>query len=148
MVQRASSLFISPSGSLFTGSDGHMARKCGRPSAGGTYEGSRGMPLIIVATPSQMPQRCRIKTHAQTFTFPYFWQKVDVCAWVCPARGLSNEREAGFPPVLPHTHAHCPVKANRPETDRFPACVDSGAPDTIRTYDTRFRRAVLYPLSY
>ena len=23
-----------------------------------------------------------------------------------------------------------------------------GAPDTIRTYDTRFRRAVLYPLSY
>ena len=24
----------------------------------------------------------------------------------------------------------------------------SGAPDTIRTYDTRFRRAVLYPLSY
>ena len=24
----------------------------------------------------------------------------------------------------------------------------NGAPDTIRTYDTRFRRAVLYPLSY
>ncbi len=26
--------------------------------------------------------------------------------------------------------------------------VKNGAPDTIRTYDTRFRRAVLYPLSY
>ena len=28
------------------------------------------------------------------------------------------------------------------------ACEFDGAPDTIRTYDTRFRRAVLYPLSY
>ena len=28
------------------------------------------------------------------------------------------------------------------------ACKFTGAPDTIRTYDTRFRRAVLYPLSY
>ena len=30
----------------------------------------------------------------------------------------------------------------------LPARIGSGAPDTIRTYDTRFRRAVLYPLSY
>ena len=29
----------------------------------------------------------------------------------------------------------------------WPAVLN-GAPDTIRTYDTRFRRAVLYPLSY
>ena len=28
------------------------------------------------------------------------------------------------------------------------ACGNAGAPEPIRTADTRFRRAVLYPLSY
>jgi len=28
------------------------------------------------------------------------------------------------------------------------SCGNSGAPGRIRTYDTGFRRAVLYPLSY
>lgn len=41
------------------------------------------------------------------------------------------------------------IWSNRADSDTAagPSSYD-GAPDTIRTYDTRFRRAVLYPLSY
>lgn len=39
--------------------------------------------------------------------------------------------------------------AMRPEEGRQTlTCVNNSAPDRIRTYDTCFRRAVLYPLSY
>ena len=41
-----------------------------------------------------------------------------------------------------------PNKANRPRKIARDLRFYIGAPDTIRTYDTRFRRAVLYPLSY
>ena len=33
------------------------------------------------------PRPSCLKTHAQTHTFPYFWQKVDVCAWVLSRGG-------------------------------------------------------------
>ncbi len=42
------------------------------------------------------------------------------------------------------------AQSNKKATgQKYPmTCDNDGAPDTIRTYDTRFRRAVLYPLSY
>ena len=41
-----------------------------------------------------------------------------------------------------------PQHKSSPETTRPLGCYFSGAPGAIRTHDTRFRRAVLYPLSY
>lgn len=39
-------------------------------------------------------------------------------------------------------------KASRPEPLKALACDNAGAPGPIRTADTRFRKPVLYPLSY
>ena len=47
----------------------------------------------------------------------------------------------------PQRAKSCPQEAKRPPA-KADGLVFHGAPDTIRTYDTRFRRAVLYPLSY
>ncbi len=52
-------------------------------------------------------------------------------------------RDADYRADLP------PVRnQNRSEDNTSDLLKVHGAPDTIRTYDTRFRRAVLYPLSY
>ncbi len=49
----------------------------------------------------------------------------------------------GASKALPLTIGERPGGCNRPLT-----CINVGAPGQIRTADTRFRRAVLYPLSY
>ena len=48
-----------------------------------------------------------------------------------------------YPYPNPHQYLRKQVRRNKRLT-----CGNAGAPGPIRTADTRFRRAVLYPLSY
>ena len=95
------------------------------------------------------PRNARIKNPRTNDIFFAKKRKSErLCAGLPGKAHIQQARGEPLPLVLPHTHIYCPAKANRPKTYWFPACINSGAPDTIRTYDTRFRRAVLYPLSY
>ena len=51
-------------------------------------------------------------------------------------------------PILPPNERNLVSKKQKGHRQKADGLVFHGAPDTIRTYDTRFRRAVLYPLSY
>ena len=68
---------------------------------------------------------------------------------VCPLSRTSPPESSLTRPQRARSLEHHRTLANKkPSTDARSASEFNGAPDTIRTYDTRFRRAVLYPLSY
>lgn len=71
-----------------------------RKPPSGTARIGKGKGVVSVCAASARPQSYeprrlsgdrKSKTHAQTFTFPYFWRKVAVCAWVLNAEELAGD---------------------------------------------------------
>ena len=65
-----------------------------------------------------------------------------------PPGGFENPPRAGKLVTRVSTVRIRPLDQKSPAPLRYRARSISGAPGRIRTVDTRFRRAVLYPLSY
>ena len=91
-------------------------------------------------------------------TFNYAWECAPIdmyCSYVFLVlyAQIPAEKQIGIAKTLCATklcHSRCINNIFCKVRGRVwpPTCAFYGAPDTIRTYDTRFRRAVLYPLSY